>query len=254
MLPIKQAAVALAIATLAAPTLVDYETGTTDSGIVDLSTTHATAADASFVVEGGAHGSTYAVAHKVTLGDPGYFSDGAYRSESATDLRESTQFSPGDTDRYEFSTQLPTTWEDWSPGESENGEIIFQAKPANSNPPSWLIMTKRNEIAFRSPEQNIQHTIVADYRPHLGQWVDFRIDVHWAADATGYYRVSTRLPGQSGYSMVLELTDLITWQPVNPSDHGYVKWGLYRAATSQEAGDVLTRVIYHDDIRILDLD
>lgn len=231
---------------------VDYESGTTDSGIEDLTTTHAPAADASYVVQDGAHGSTHAVAHKVTLGDPGYFSNGAYRSESATDLHEASRFRPGDTDRYEFSTKLPTDWEDWSAGESANGEIIFQAKPANANQPSWLIMTKRNEIAFRSPVPNLQYALVADYRPHIGQWLDFRIDVGWAADATGYYRVWTRLPGQSTYRKVLELNDLVTWQPANPADFGYIKWGLYRAATSLEDGDVPTRVIYHDDVRVLD--
>ena len=231
---------------------VDYESGTTDSGIEDLTTTHAPAADASFIVQGGAHGSTYAVAHKVTLGDPGYFSNGAYRSESATDLHEASRFRPGDTDRYEFSTKMPTDWEDWSEGESANGEIIFQAKPANSNQPSWLIMTKRNEIAFRSPVPNLQYALVADYRPYIGQWLDFRVDVHWAADATGYYRVWTRLPGQSTYRKVVDLSNLVTWQPANPADFGYVKWGLYRAATSLEDGDVPTRVIYHDDVRVLD--
>lgn len=235
------------------PLDVEYETGTIDSGIEDLTTTHASAADASYVVEGGAHGSRYAVAHKVTLGDPGYFSNGAYRSESATDLHEASRFRPGDRDRYEFSAKLPEDWEDWSPDESANGEIIFQAKPANSNPPSWLIMTKRNQIAFRSPVPNLQHDIVADYRPYIGQWLDFRVDVHWATDNTGYYRVWTRLPGQSSYHVVLELTDLPTWQPRNPSSHGYIKWGLYRAATSLEDGDVPTRVIFHDDIRVFDL-
>ena len=38
--------------------------------------------------------------------------------------------------------ELPTGWEDWSAGESANGEIIFQAKPAIGG--GWLRRTDRD--------------------------------------------------------------------------------------------------------------
>lgn len=53
---------------------VDYRNGKLNSGIPDLTTTHASADDASYIVPSG---TDHAVAHKVTLGDPAYVSDGA---------------------------------------------------------------------------------------------------------------------------------------------------------------------------------
>lgn len=92
---------------------VNYESGTLNSGVDGLSTTAAMAPDASGVVQPGS-GSSYAVQHKVTLGDPAYESNGAPRSESATDLIEAGRFDVGDEHRYEFSVLL----KDWktSPG------------------------------------------------------------------------------------------------------------------------------------------
>ncbi|NEE20767.1 hypothetical protein G3M58_81710, partial [Streptomyces sp. SID7499] len=84
---------------------VDYESGTLNSGIAGLTTTKATAPDASGVVRPADEGS-HAVQHKVTLGDPGYESNGAPRSESATDLLPSGRFVVGDEQRYEFSVLL----------------------------------------------------------------------------------------------------------------------------------------------------
>lgn len=232
---------------------VDYESGTLDSGIPGMDSTHATADDASYIVDDGSNGSDYAVAHKVTLGDPGYYSEGAYRSESSTAYLEEGQIHPGDEHRYEFSIKLPEDWESWESDESANGEIIFQGKHAGGNAPSWYMMTKRNQIAFRSPTLDLQQAAVPDYRPHIGEWMHFRVDVRWTEDQTGYYRVWTKLAGETDYTLAVDLQNVQTWHPVNPAEHGYLKWGLYRAATSLEDGDVPTRIIYHDDIRISEL-
>ncbi|WAL74778.1 heparin lyase I family protein [Kitasatospora sp. YST-16] len=241
------------LGTSPAPALldVDYESGTPDSGIPGLTTTHASAPDASAVVQPG-HLSGYAIQHRVTLDDPGYFSDGAPRSESATDLLPNGTFRPGDAQRYEFSVLL----EDWQPyqaGDSASGDIFFQGKYGGGQPPAFYLMTKRNAVAFRSPQLNRQETVVADFRPYVNQWMDFRVDVRWATDSTGCFRVSARLPGQDAYQQVAAFDGVPTWQPSAPADHGYLKWGLYRPSESLLNGDVPTRTVRHDDIRILDL-
>lgn len=111
---------------------VNYESGTLDSGVPGLTTTHATAPDASAVVQPG-HDSSYAVQHKVTLGDPGYVSDGAPRSESATDQLKNGQFDVGDVQRYEFSVLLKD-WQPYTAGDSDTGDIVFQGKYGGAQP------------------------------------------------------------------------------------------------------------------------
>lgn len=230
---------------------VDYESGTLDSGVDGLTTTHATASDASAVVRS-AHSGSYAVQHKVTLGDPGYESNGAPRSESATDLLPSGQFNAGDVRRYEFSVLLKD-WKTYAPGDSEAGDIFFQGKYAGGNVPAFYLMAKRNEIAFRSPHLERQTTVVPDLRPYVNKWISFRVDARWTTDGTGCFKVSVRLPEQSGYRPAASYENVRTYQPGNPADHGYIKWGLYRPSESVENGDVPTRIVQHDDIRILDL-
>ncbi|MEU6819376.1 heparin lyase I family protein [Streptomyces atriruber] len=227
---------------------VDYESGTLDSGIPDLTTTHATAPDASAVV-GPGHTGSHGVMHKVTLDDDGYVSDGAPRSESATDKVTASRFRVGDERRYEFSVLLKD-WEAYAEGDAVTGDILFQGKPANSNPPSFYFGAKRNQIVFRSPGPDLQSTVVDDYRPYVNKWLRFRVDVRWADDDTGSYKISAKLPGQKDFELKKVYEDTRTWAPKNPSDFGYVKWGLYRPDSTTEKGSVKTRVAYHDDIRV----
>lgn len=156
---------------------VNYESGTPDSGIPGLTTTHATAPDASSVVRPGDR-SRYAAQFKVTLGDPGYVSDGAPRSEDATDQLSNGTFHPGDTQRYEISILLKD-WQPYRTGDSDTGDIIFQGKYGGAQPPAFYLMTKRNAIAFRSPHLNLQTTVVPDFRPYVDEWLNFRVDAHW---------------------------------------------------------------------------
>ncbi|MFJ6419607.1 heparin lyase I family protein [Streptomyces hydrogenans] len=228
---------------------VDYRNGRLDSGVPDLTTTHATADDASYVVP---FGTDHAVAHKVTLGDPAYVSDGAPRSESATNDVHEGKFVVGDEQRYEFGVLLKD-WKPFEPGDSENGDIIFQGKHAGGNQPSFYLMTKRNSIAFRSPVLGLQVGVVDDFRPHIDKWMHFRVDVSWTDDSTGYYKVSSKLPGETRYTLRKTYENVKTFHPVNPADFGYLKWGLYRPGQSLEKGDVPTRIVQHDDIRVLDL-
>ncbi|WP_239110118.1 heparin lyase I family protein [Streptomyces anulatus] len=230
---------------------VDYESGTLNSGIAGLTTTKATAPDASGVVRPADEGS-HAVQHKVTLGDPGYDSNGAPRSESATDLLPSGRFVVGDEQRYEFSVLLKD-WKTYTPGDSESGDIVFQGKYAGGNVPAFYLMAKRDEIAFRSPHLNRQSTVVADLGPQVNRWMRFRVDARWTTDGTGYLRVAVRLSGEDAFRPVVAYENVRTYQPENPADHGYLKWGLYRPSQSIGNGDVPTRIVRHDDLRVTDL-
>ena len=227
----------------------DYETGTLTSGITNLEVTDATASDAAYLISPGETGD-YAIAHKVVLGDSSYFSDDHWRSESATNAVAAGQYHPGDERRYEFSIYLKD-WTSWTNGMSQAGDIIFQSKLGGGGNPAWYFMTKRNTIAFRDPNANIQQTIVPDYRNYINQWMDFRVDVLWANTATGYIKVYAKLPGDSDYTLKWQISNFQTWNPDNPNAVlGYMKWGLYRPDESLANGDVQTRIIYHDNIRI----
>ncbi|MFJ9678462.1 heparin lyase I family protein [Streptomyces sp. NPDC101194] len=227
---------------------VTYESGTLDSGIPGLTTTHAKAPDASEVESGGDR-SSRSISHKVTLNDADYVSDGAPRSESADNELQKSLIHVGDVHRYEFSVML----KDWETGKGSAGDIIFQGKHAGGNKPSFYMMAKRNEIAFRSPLLNLQAPVVEDFRDSINKWMRFRIDVRWAEDRTGYYKVSAQLPGESGFTLKKTYTAVNTFHPENPTTFGYIKWGLYRPASSTEAGDPATRVVQHDNIRVIDL-
>ncbi len=230
---------------------VNYESGTADSGIPGLTTTHATAPDASSIVQPG-YRSRYAAQFKVTLGDPGYVSDGAPRSEDATDQLPNGIFHVGDTQRYDISILLKD-WQPYQAGDSDTGDIIFQGKYGGAQPPAFYLMTKRNAIAFRSPNLNLQTTVVPDFRPYINQWLNFQVDAHWATDTTGYFTVSVQLPGQCGYTQMVSWQNVATWDPRSTADDGYLKWGLYRPSESLANGDVPTRIVQDDNIRIFNL-
>ncbi|AJE83480.1 MULTISPECIES: heparin lyase I family protein [Streptomyces] len=228
---------------------VDYRDGSLNSGIPELTTTHATAKDASYTVDSG---DDHAVAHKVTLGDPGYESDGAPRSESATNEVPEGIFHVGDERRYEFSVLLKD-WKLYEEGGSESGDILFQGKHAGGNWPSFYLMAKRNSISFRSPTLELQADVVGDFRSYVNKWMRFRVDVRWTEDKTGYYKISTRMPGESDFTLRKTYENVQTFHPKNPAEFGYIKWGLYRPDQTVDNGDVPTRIVQHDDIRVEEL-
>ncbi|MFH6969781.1 heparin lyase I family protein [Flavobacterium sp. FlaQc-28] len=235
---------------------VDYESGTVNSGIPNLTTTHATAADAEYLVSPGRTGN-YAIAHRVTIGDEGYFSDNHWRSEAATaQMFADGKYYPGDERRFEVSLQLKD-WEPYTSGMAQSGDIIFQGKQSGGENPAWYLSAKRNSITFRIPNDNIEPSIIGDFRLYINQWIDFRVDAKMTTDATGYYKVYYRLPGQTEYTLAWQVSNFRTFNQdvpeTNPS--GYLKWGLYRPGQSitTDPPNVTTRIIYHDDIKIFEL-
>ncbi|WP_162903296.1 heparin lyase I family protein [Taibaiella koreensis] len=224
---------------------ITYESGTMSSGITGVNPTNASAADAAYMVSPGATGN-YAIAHKIVHGDTAYMSNGAYRSESDADYVPQGRFLPGDERRYEFSVLLKD-WTLWNPGDNAGETNIFQLKLVGPTGVPLQIRTQRNAIALRYAIAPYK-IIVPDFTSYVNQWIHFRVDVLWANTATGYMKTYMKLPGQSDFVLVDDQSDYLTFSDLgNTSTHGYVKWGLYVTPPN------LTRIAYHDDIRIINL-
>lgn len=233
---------------------VTYENATTNSGITGVNPTNATASDAAYIV--GAPG-TYRVAHKATLGLSGYYSNDAYRSESDADYATNARFLPGDERRYEFSVLLKD-WQLWNSANPAYGDNIFQLKVSGGALVPVRILTKRNAIVTRNTTN--QDELIADFTPYVNKWIHFRIDVKWASDNTGYLKIYVKPEGTTGYTQVLNRANYATYTGTGLSgQHGYIKWGVYREAGYDTNGNVittdnaLTRIAYHDNIKIIKL-
>lgn len=225
---------------------VNYENGALNSGITEMNVTNATAADAVYMVQPGATGN-YAIAHKVVYGDPGYYSNDNWRSESATNQYKPANFYPGDERRYEFSVLLKD-WTPWKTGDPTNETNIFQLKMSGGVGVPLQVRTQRNVMRLRfAVDNNVPPVdIIPDVRPYVNQWIQFRIDVKWTDTATGYMKTYMKLPNQSNYVLVDDKINYTTYNkgPVG-GDHGYIKWGVYVTPPD------ITRIVYHDDIKVI---
>ena len=228
---------------------VGYEAGTLDSGIPNLQATVASAPDAAVVSTAYARSGQYSIDHKVVLDDPAYVSAGAPRSESATNRVTSSFYSSGLRRRYEFSFLL-ANWQPWD-GEATPVDIIWQFHRFGASA-DMFVAVKRNSLVLRYNGTG-QSTLINDIRPYVNQWIDMRIDVLWASTPDGWANVQVRLPGQPDYASVFG-SYFATLDPTfTSSPDGYLTWGLYRPDSSSAAGDPITRIIYHDDIRVFEL-
>lgn len=225
---------------------INYENGLLNGGITNIISTNATASDAAYMVQPGATGN-YAIAHKVVYGDQGYYSNENWRSESSANLLKIAKFLPGDERRYEFSVLLKD-WTPWNTGDPTNETNIFQLKVSGGAGVPLQVRTQRNAMRLRfAVENNVPPVdIIPDIRPYVNEWMHFRIDVKWTKTNTGYMKTYMKLPNQTSYTLVDEKTNYRTY----PGDglggqHGYIKWGIYVTPPD------ITRVAYHDDIKII---
>jgi len=225
---------------------VTYEDGTTNSGITGINPSNATATDAVYVVSPGNISPNHAIAHKVVYGDSGYNSDGNWRSESDAQQIIPARYFPGDERRYEFSVLLKD-WPIWNQGDPTNESNLFQLKVSGGENVPLMIRTQRNAVRIRYQDVSTKD-IISNLQPYVNQWIQFRIDVLWATTNTGYMRTYMKLPGQSNYVLVDEKTNYSTFTGnVSDGNLGYIKWGLYVVPPNS------TRIAYHDDIRIINL-
>ena len=201
------------------------------------------------MVQPGATGN-WAIAHKMVYGDNGYYSDAAFRSESDAIALSAGRYFPGDERRYEFSVLLKD-WTPWVSGPTYETNVFQLKVSGNSTTDSGVPLqfrTARNTLRLRYVGSTSITEIIPDLRPYVNQWLHFRVDVLWADGPTGYIRTSMKLPGQSTYTVVDEKTNYTTFAgDISIGNIGYIKWGGYAL---QEG---LTRITYHDDIRIYEL-
>lgn len=236
---------------------VNYENGQLNSGIAGVRGTVAPGADAAYMVSGDS--STYAIAHKVTLGNPDYYSAEAYRSEADALQDLPSLFFPGMERRYEFSVYLKD-WEQWNSANPPYGDNIFQLKVSGGDPVPVRLLTKRNAIVARYDATG-NGTVISDFRPQINKWIHFRIDVKWTLDNTGYFKIYTRYSNEQNYTLRLQNLNARTFTGTQLANgqKGYIKWGVYREAGKDANGNVittdnvLTRIAYHDNIRIIAL-
>jgi len=225
---------------------VTYEDGSLNSGIANINPTNATASDAAYIVSPGATTPNHAIAHKVVYGDSGYNSDGNWRSESDAQQVVAARYFPGDERRYEFSVMLKD-WPVWNQGDPTNESNLFQLKVSGGENVPLMIRAQRNVIRVRYQDVSVKD-ILPDLHPYVNQWIQFRIDVLWTTSATGYMITYMKLPGQANFQEVDRKTNYATFTgDVSAGNLGYIKWGLYVVPTNS------TRTVYHDDIRIINL-
>lgn len=224
---------------------LDYENNLPNSGISTINPTNATASDAVYVVQPGAN-SNYAIAHKIVHGDAGYISDGAYRSESDAGEHLPSRYYPGDERRYEFSVLLS----DWSPSPLGNNTEtnIFQLKVTGpASPVPLMIRTQGNEMRIRYADVT-GPTIIGNVQPYIGQWIHFRIDALWDSLGQGYIKTYMKLPGDNDYILKDQRSNFNSFPTgVASNERGYIKWGLYIVPEG------FTRIVYHDNIKIFEL-
>lgn len=224
---------------------VDYESGTIDSGIPDLSTSDASAADAIFVSDT-ARAGRYAIAHKVVLDDPAYVSEGKPRSESAALSILPARYRSGDHRRYAFSLMLKD-WEDYTAGSIASVDIVWQFKHTQGGP-DMFVGVRRNQLILRYG--NTQSVLINDIRPYDNAWIDLRFDVLWTDTPTGYFTADLRLPGESGFTRRAGVAGIVTLDPTATGAFGYPKWGLYRPDSDSSRGSAITRIALHDEISV----
>ncbi|WP_343532934.1 heparin lyase I family protein [Pedobacter sp.] len=237
---------------------VTYETGALNGGYPDIIPTKATASDAASLINPGRSGN-YAIAHKVTLGNPDYYSNEAYRSEADALNINDALFFPGQERRYEFSLYLKD-WEQWNAANPPYGDNIFQLKVSGGDPVPVRLLTKRHAIVVRYDASG-NAIVIPDFRPQINKWIDFRIDVKWTLDNTGYFKIYTKYQGEQDFTLRVQNVNARTFTGTQLSNgqKGYIKWGVYREAGEDSNGNViltdnvLTRVAYHDNIRIIKL-
>lgn len=223
---------------------VDYESGSVDSAIPGLGSTNASAPDAAFIGNPG-RSSQYAIGHRVVLGDPGYVSDGASRSESDTASLVATRATAGTRRFYSLSLQL-SNWQDWKGG-SAPVDIVWQFKHTDGDPDAFVAV-KRNALVLRYGASN-QATLVSDIRAYDNQWIDLKFDVLWSTQTDGFIKASVRLPGETAFQQALDASGLATFRATPAGSFVYLKWGLYRP-DSVAGTDTAERVVLHDNIRV----
>ena len=244
----------------------DYEDGTVSSGyptkgpnrveVPGVEPGLASARDAAYVVVGGAHDTAYAVANKVVLDDPAYVGGGFPRSEFGLGRIAGASYRDGDHGVYTFSMLL----KDLVPSvkgtrKAPSEDVLWQFKHHGGGHDIHLAL-QGTKLMLGWGGNVSKQVVIDDVMPYVNQWMDFRFDVLWKSDNTGYFIFSMRLPGEPGLGHTVTKTDIQTYVTASPDGTpwtgiGSIQYGVYRNGANAAAGDTKTLIIYHDEVRAI---
>jgi len=222
----------------------DYESGGLNSGVAGLQALSPPADDAITMSSIISRSGQFSVNHRIQKSDD-YVSAGAWRAESnSIDLRKS-RYDQGDYTRYQFSIYLPTSWKI----DNKNSiDAIWQWKRFSSRP-DMFVLIRGADIELRLLSGG-RRTVLKNYR--LGEWIDLQFDVSHSAGGDGSVAMYYKYANQSDY-ILADYYEGATMLNDGPIDSTYLKWGLYKPDFDLSSYPTTERSIYHDDIKVLEL-
>lgn len=207
----------------------------------------------------------YAARVEVRPGDRWRTTSGE-RAEVANMSREDGSLSPENaasgTQFYGFSVRLEPNWQTprgagdpggpaTCPGRSRAWGIIlqlhgpdqlpggpagtFSTSPAFAfnvtdprAPDAFSVSTNAGELDPNDPFKNQTTYPLSESQLNRDQWVDFILEIHWAADTSGRINVWRRDEGDANFAQVLSVNNIATLQYVGSVEDHYWKHGFYR--------------------------
>jgi hypothetical protein len=241
----------------------DYEDGTVSSGYPTTGSNRmevpgiepglATAPDAAYVVAGGAHNTAFAVANKVVLDDPAYVGGGFPRSEFGLGRIAGASYIDGDHGTYAFSMLLKDLVPSVKGTRSAPSEdVVWQFKHHGGGHDIHLAL-QGTQLILGWGGNVFKQVVIADVTPYVNQWMDFRFDILWKSDKTGYFIFDMKLPGEPAFGHIVAMNGLQTYVTASPdgtpwTGTGSVQYGVYRNGANFAAGDTKTLIVYHDEV------
>ncbi|KFY73444.1 hypothetical protein V499_06500 [Pseudogymnoascus sp. VKM F-103] len=250
---------------------VNYEDGSVSSGYPTTGSHRvlvpgnepnlATAKDAVYVVAGGAHNTAFAVANKVVLDDPAYVGGGYPRSEFGFAGFPGAIYKDGDHGEYSFSM----LFKDLVPSvkgtrDAPAEDVVWQFKHHGGGHDLHLALIGTN-LVLGWGGNVYKQVIIDDVMPYVNQWMDFRFDILWKSDNTGYFTFDMKLPRERklghrlGHRLghTVAMKNLQTYVTASPdgtpwTGTGSIQYGVYRHSANSTAGDTKTLIVYHDEV------
>lgn len=213
----------------------------------------ATAKDAVYIVEGGAHNSAFAIANKVVLDDPAYVGGGFPRSEFGFAGFPGALYKDGEHGKYSFSMLFKDLVPSVKGSRPEPAEdVVWQFKHHGGGHDLHLALVGTN-LVLGWGGNVYKQVIVDNVMPHVNKWMDFRFEVLWKSDKTGFFSMEMKLPGDNGWGHTIRKKDLQTYVTASPdgtpwTGTGSIQYGVYRHSANSSAGDTKTLIVYHDQV------
>ena len=233
--------------------VVDYETGTLNSGYEEVET-HPPLPDRAEVVTDLTREGVYAVVHKLYATDPSVA--GSKRCESDNMKMKDARIRAGMELFYRISFYIPSTWS----FDEDYDDILVQWKGFGGGP--FMFVTQKHEGLFLrlnaspDPDYDPEHgedSLIKTQHPitvsvERGEWHDLVVQAVWDWEllGAGLVAVDYRTSKEEDYRRVVTV-----YGPNMYNREGYLKWGIYKPACQQGGGyNVTMRKAWHDNVRI----